>query len=126
MEESECETSSSEGEISVLELPQIWQKPAFQELLHTLKRLYIEPPIWNIGVSRAEIQQQRRDTQGYREFANYLGNVIKSDLKWIEDEQHREEIWTEASKRLSERCGRAGRFGWPWSPFCVLTISSNG
>jgi len=125
-EEADSETSWSEVEFSVLDLPQIWQKPAFQELLQTLRGLHQEPRIWNLAITRAEMQQHRRDTQGYREIANYLGNVIKSDLGWIDDEQQREEIWTEASKRLAERCGRTGRFGWSRSPFYALTMSSHG
>jgi predicted nicotinamide N-methyase len=38
----------------------------------------------------------------------YLTSIISSDLRWIEDEEAQEEIWSQASLRLSERSGRSG------------------
>ena len=88
----------------------MWQKPAFQELLSCLQQLRVEPPVWNLKISRAEILREQDTTvQHRREIASYLSSVISSNLGWIEDEDQREQLWTEASKRLSERCGRAGR-----------------
>ncbi|KAK3341370.1 putative methyltransferase-domain-containing protein [Lasiosphaeria hispida] len=90
------------------ELPQLWQKPAFEHLLTCLKHLHLEPPIWGLKVSRDDIlrkQQQQRDATDRREIISFLSCIIKSTLGWIDDEQ-REQVWEEASKRLSERCGR--------------------
>lgn len=90
--------------------PQIWQKPAFEALLECLKKLRVDPPVWNLKISRSEmLREQDTTVQHRREIAAYLSSVIKSNLGWIDDEEQREQIWTEASKRLSERCGRAGR-----------------
>ncbi|KAG7138396.1 Protein-lysine N-methyltransferase EFM2 like protein [Verticillium longisporum] len=36
----------------------------------------------------------------------YLSSIVKSGLTWIDDEEEKEFIWSEASRRLSERCGR--------------------
>lgn len=91
------------------DLPQVWQKPASADLLEALHKLHIEPPVWNLKVSRDEIlKEQDTSTQHAREIAAYLSRIIGSELGWIDDEEQREAIWTEASKRFSERCGRSG------------------
>lgn len=96
--------------VSAPDLPQVWQKPAFQVLLGVLQELRVDPPVWNLKISRTEIQKEQDTTvQHRREIATYLSSIIKSGLVWIEDEEDREIIWEEASKRLSERCGRSGR-----------------
>ncbi len=92
------------------QLVQLWQKPAFQDLLGCLQRLRQDPPVWNLRASRLEMSRDQEATaQDRREVASYLSGIIKSGLAWIEDEDEKEVIWTEASKRMSERCGRAGR-----------------
>ncbi|KAH8883893.1 hypothetical protein GQ53DRAFT_752732 [Thozetella sp. PMI_491] len=89
------------------QLVQLWQKPAFQELLECLNKLRQEPPVWNLNATRSEILEEQESTaHSRREINLYLSNIIKSGLAWIENEDDREEIWTEASKRMSERCGR--------------------
>lgn len=96
--------------VSEPELPQVWQKPAFASLLQALQHLRIDPPMWNIKASRTEIIEKQESTARHRrEIAAYLSSIIKSGLVWIEDEEDREAIWEEASKRFSERCGRSGR-----------------
>lgn len=88
----------------------IWQKPAFQEILDCLEKLRVDPPVWNLKASRAEILTEQDTTvQDRREIVSYLSSVISSNLGWIEDEDQREQLWTEASRRLAERCGRSGR-----------------
>ncbi|KAI8957995.1 putative methyltransferase-domain-containing protein [Daldinia sp. FL1419] len=95
--------------ICVADFPQTWQKPSSGELLAALKQLQIEPPIWNPGTSRKVILETCQNTaQSRREAAAYLSSVIKSSLAWIEDEDEKEAVWDEASRRLAERCGRAG------------------
>jgi hypothetical protein len=39
---------------------------------------------------------------------SFLSTVIKSSLAWLGSDDEREVIWEEASKRMSERCGRTG------------------
>lgn len=91
------------------DLPQVWQKPASTELLEALQKLRVEPPVWNLKVSRAEIlKEQESNTQHAREIAAYLSRIIGSELAWIPEEEDREAVWAEASKRFSERCGRSG------------------
>lgn len=90
-------------------LPHLWQKPAAQDLLDCLKELRIEPRVWNLKVSRAEIlkeQSQIFAARDKREIISFLSSIIKSSLSWIDSDDAQEEIWNEASKRLSERCGR--------------------
>lgn len=36
-----------------------------------------------------------------------MSSIIKSSLGWIENDDEKEALWEEASRRLSERCGRA-------------------
>ena len=92
------------------DLPQPWQKPAFEGLMDCLARLRVDPPVWNLKASRSEIlRAQDTPVRMRREVLSYLSNIIKSNLEWIEDEDQREMVWAEACKRLSERCGRAGR-----------------
>ncbi|ROV93427.1 hypothetical protein VMCG_08382 [Cytospora schulzeri] len=94
--------------VSALDLPQVWQKPAFAALLEALQNLRIDPPMWNIKASRTEIIEKQESTaQHRREVAAYLSSIIKSGLTWFEDEEERDAIWEEASKRFSERCGRS-------------------
>lgn len=96
--------------VSAFDLPQVWQKPAAADLLEALESLRVDPPVWNLKISRAEILKEQDTTVHHRrEIAAYLSAIIKSELAWVDDEEDREAIWTEASKRFSERCGRSGR-----------------
>lgn len=96
---------------SPLDLPQVWQKPTFPVLLAALQGLRVDPPVWNLKASRTEmLKPQETVTQDPREIAAYLSTIIKSPLSWLVDEEDREAIWEEASRRFSERCGRSGTF----------------
>ncbi|KAL1873022.1 Protein-lysine N-methyltransferase rrg1 [Diaporthe australafricana] len=93
---------------SPLDLPQVWQKPAFHILLEALQGLRVDPPVWNLKASRDEmLKHQDAAVEDPREIAAYLSTIIKSPLGWLEDDEDREAIWDEASKRFSERCGRS-------------------
>ncbi|KAI4870205.1 putative methyltransferase-domain-containing protein [Hypoxylon rubiginosum] len=95
--------------ICIADFPQVWQKPSSEELLASLKRLQVEPPIWSPGTPRKVIQETYRNAAQFRlEVAAYLSSIIKSNLGWIQDDDEKEALWEEASRRLSERCGRAG------------------
>lgn len=119
--------------VSAFDLPQIWQKPASADLLEALQALHVDPPVWNLKISRTEILKEQDTTVQHRkEIAAYLSTIIKSPLSWIDDEEDREAVWTEASKRFSERCGRSGMYpnmrvflchqGDEW----LTSLSSNG
>lgn len=92
------------------QLTHLWQKPCFADLFACLQGLRVEPPVWSVKTSRAEIleKQQQQHVVDSREIISFLSLVIKSSLAWIEDDYEREQIWDEASKRLTERCGRTG------------------
>lgn len=95
-------------DISPLDFPQVYQKPPFGDLISTLHSLELAPPIWKHKSRRTDIihQQESLASQKKAEVTRYLSTIIKSELLWIEDEEQREEIWAQASKRMSERCGR--------------------
>lgn len=95
-------------DLSPLDFPQVYQKPAFDDLMATLRSLELAPPIWTHKSRRDDIIQQQESLASMKkaEVTRYLSTIIGSPLKWIEDEDQREEIWEQASKRMSERCGR--------------------
>ncbi|KAI1209748.1 S-adenosylmethionine-dependent methyltransferase-like protein [Annulohypoxylon truncatum] len=94
--------------ISVADFPQVWQKPSAEELLASLKKLQVEPPIWNPKTSRKIIIETCQNAAQFRrEVAAYLSSIVSSSLGWIQDDDEKEALWDEASRRLSERCGRA-------------------
>jgi hypothetical protein len=95
-------------DISPLDFPQVYQKPAFDDLMATLCSLELAPPIWTHKSRRGDIIQQQESLASMKkaEVTRYLSTIIGSPLQWMEDEDQREEIWEQASKRMSERCGR--------------------
>ncbi|KAI1492798.1 putative methyltransferase-domain-containing protein [Biscogniauxia mediterranea] len=95
--------------ISPADFPQVWQRPSFEDLMACLKRLEVEPPVWNPTTSRRIILENHQNAAQFRrEVAAYLSSIISNSLKWIPDDDQKEALWDEASRRLSERCGRAG------------------
>lgn len=91
------------------ELAHLWQKPAFEVLLACLKKLRVEPRVWSLQESRADILKAQTVTaHERREIVSFLSTVISSPLAWLDSDDEREILWEEASKRMSERCGRTG------------------
>lgn len=91
------------------DFPQVWQRPSFEDLLTCLRELHIELPIWDPAASKKAPQRNRENTaRSRRDVTSYLASIISSALKWLEDDDQREVIWEEASRCLSQRCGRAG------------------
>ncbi|KAK0670759.1 putative methyltransferase-domain-containing protein [Cercophora samala] len=91
------------------DLPHLWQKPAYPVILEALGKLKVEPPVWGARVSRSEILKQQAAVQTAHERKEaivFLSSIIKSGLSWLGDDDEREVVWEEASKRMSERCGR--------------------
>jgi hypothetical protein len=94
-------------EANPADYPQMWQKPAYEELLACLESLKILAPVWNPKQRQSDILQAQEASSLYRrEISIYLSSIIKSGLGWIEDDDQKEMLWTEASRRMSERCGR--------------------
>lgn len=100
---------STTGFDTVFDLPQLYSHPSAEELISTLDYLALEPPSW-------DHQSRSSEPQGGRNFKitevgmpNYLTSIVASPLSWIHEDR-REEIWEAASKRLSERSGRAGEW----------------
>lgn len=67
------------------------------------------------------LKHQDTASQDPREISAYLSTIIKSPLSWLDDED-REAIWDEASRRFSERCGRSGTSN--TLPYLVGTLRS--
>ncbi|KKA28175.1 hypothetical protein TD95_004077 [Thielaviopsis punctulata] len=96
---------------SVLDFPQPWQKPPFAVLIACLRSLELKPIIWAPGTKKQRPQKTAEHRlytpQHAQEIAIYLAGIIKSPLKWLESDEEREQVWDEASKRISERSGRS-------------------
>ncbi|KAI9899238.1 hypothetical protein N3K66_005699 [Trichothecium roseum] len=93
---------------AVEDFPQTWERPPFADLVEALKSLELKPPIWNHKRKRDDIlvEQESLASQKKSEVTRYLASIIKSPLSWLPDDEEKEELWTLASKRMSERCGR--------------------
>lgn len=97
----------------MLDLPQLYTKPSAEALLRTLDLLTVVPPSWdraNADSSNASNHVSlpleppvQTNPEGV---TRYLTSIVSSSLKWIEDDDAKEEIWSHASARLSERSGR--------------------
>ncbi|KAJ2898072.1 Protein-lysine N-methyltransferase EFM2 [Zalerion maritima] len=120
--------ASTPGYIHPLDFPYPYQKPTFTSLLSCLQTLRLDPPTWGSkSKSRSSLsshqgeQESRHQRQQHRQLVtSYLTRIISSPLSWIPSDDEREILWEEASRRLSERCGRSGmgemtRF-WPFVP----------
>lgn len=90
--------------ISVLDLPQLYQKPSAEAILAVLDDLALAPQSWDAATETSKKKQISEEG-----VPAYLTKIVSSSLKWIEDDQIKEKIWETASERLSERSGRTGR-----------------
>jgi len=84
---------------SVLDLPQLYQKPSLRTLRETLYLLAVKPRSFE-GLAAPLVHPKG--------LSNYLTGIVGSRLSWIQDESEKEIIWELASQRLSERSGRSG------------------
>ena len=90
--------------LSVLDLPQIYQRPLSETLLSVLDDLALAPPSWDVDI---KVSSKRSISE--EGVPAYLIKIVSSPLPWIEDDNIKEKIWEAASQRLSERSGRTGR-----------------
>ncbi|WEW54657.1 Protein-lysine N-methyltransferase rrg1 [Emydomyces testavorans] len=89
--------------LHVLDLPQLYTKPAAAEILRALDLLAIQPRTFNRSEDLTQ-DSQPIDPSG---IAQYLTGIISSALSWVDCDELRETIWDAASTRLCERSGRA-------------------
>lgn len=95
--------------MEVADLPQLWQRPKYDDIMSALTSLELCPPIWSHRQRKAKAVQTQESLASQRkgEAMRYLSTIVSSPLDWIEDEDVREKIWDAASARMAERCGRA-------------------
>lgn len=89
----------------MLDLPQLHTKPTNDEISRALASLKVKPLSWN-----ASQNEQFQIVENRTAVASYLTKIVASGLTWISNEEHRVELWETASRRLSERAGRFGKF----------------
>ena len=94
-------------QILVLDLPQLYTKPAGAEILQALELLKTKPRTFSIDADDVGPNGRWRQTPATPQ---YLTSIISSSLSWLESDDLREAVWDAASARLSERSGRAGGF----------------
>jgi predicted nicotinamide N-methyase len=101
----------------VLDLPQLYTKPSADILLQTLSLLTSAPRSWDRTKTLAGSENIHEKAQGHEPeslsphinpegVTRYLTSIVSSGLQWIDDDDAKEEIWNQASARLSERSGR--------------------
>ncbi|TRX93821.1 hypothetical protein FHL15_005203 [Xylaria flabelliformis] len=91
------------------DFPQLWQRPPFKDLLACLNELHIKPQVWTSAGPRKSLQENQENTARHRRAViSYLAGIVSNALRWLNDDEQREAIWDEASRCLSQRCGRAG------------------
>lgn len=108
--------SRSNHFVPVLDLPQLYTKPSAEALLETLALLTSAPPSWeyqsdDTTTARSDLDNHERAITGVAKVdpegvTRYLTSIVSNSLRWIHDEEVKEEIWSQASHRLSERSGR--------------------
>lgn len=92
-----------------LDLPRLRSEPAAEVLLAALEGLVVPPPSWDRPADvTAEIALASSRGASDAALAHWLTRLVGSDLWWIEDDEAKEQIWSSASKRMAERCGRTG------------------
>lgn len=118
--------------MSVLDLPQMYQRPSYDALRSTLEALKLAPPVWKPRVRHQQQSREGKDEGKGKEqqhvgeqeevlereaamavdhhradVTRYLSGIIKSPLSWINDDAQKDYLWELASRRMSERCGRS-------------------
>jgi predicted nicotinamide N-methyase len=99
------------ADVEVLDLPQLYTKPSAHQLMGALTSLKLSMPSWDVEEVTSKSQtfvRSQNDELDNRGLSAYLTSIIASSLNWIESDDLREDIWQQASARLSERSGRSG------------------
>ena len=100
----------------MLDLPQLYTRPPAETILETLELLTLTPQSWDVerdANTKLEHPEHSKQNAGRRNVqvnpegvTRYLTGIVSNPLKWIHDDDVKEEIWNQASSRLSERSGR--------------------
>ncbi|KAI9730714.1 MAG: hypothetical protein M1834_005683 [Cirrosporium novae-zelandiae] len=90
--------------LHVLDLPQLYEKPTAQVLLHTLKTIALENPTLETSHHNKKSLVVSNRQVDRVEFARYLTSIIASRLTWM-NESEKEQVWNTAAARLSEQSG---------------------
>jgi D-xylulose reductase len=88
-------------------LPQLYTKPSGNQLTEALESLKLSVLSWDVD-GAAKKNATLSPSLDDRALSTYLTSIIASSLKWIESDELREQVWEQASARLSERSGRSG------------------
>jgi hypothetical protein len=91
----------------VLDLPQLYTKPSAKLILETLALFTTAPPSWESREQNGTQTQSKAVQINPEGVTRYLTGIVSNDLRWIEDDAAKEDIWDQASARLSERSGRS-------------------
>lgn len=99
---------------TVLDLPQLYQRPFYDVLLATLSDLSLTPLSWETpqgpdSSTPSSTGARVRPKVSPQGIPAYLTSIISSPLHWLDNDEQREHVWETASQRLSERSGRSGR-----------------
>ncbi|KAF9691883.1 hypothetical protein EKO04_010012 [Ascochyta lentis] len=102
--------------LDVLDLPQLYTRPSAQALIDTLQLLTLAPQSWDIeeepNSEKGQVEHGGHTSKSRVVQVNpegvtrYLTSIVSNPLKWIHDDEVKEDIWNQASVRLSERSGR--------------------
>lgn len=91
---------------TVLDLPQIYQKPSGTDLIKALALLTLQPRSFALSAT----DTPKGPAVHPAGVTQYLTSVISSALAWLDTDELREAVWDAAAARLSERSGRTGGF----------------
>ncbi|KAI9773337.1 MAG: hypothetical protein M1840_007552 [Geoglossum simile] len=99
----------------LFDLPQLYTKPPFSELLSALELVAVAPASWD-GATGSNSGNESLEAGCFdarkvceEGVPNYLTGIIKSPLAWLSSPSERERVWETASRRLSERAGRSAQ-----------------
>ena len=112
----------------MLDLPQLYQRPAASVLLSTLADLAIAPTSWDRSDAQPPMKKRKINETG---IPGWLTRIVANTLYWIEDDNVKEQIWEAASQRLSERSGRSAMgamtrtFGIPIESYAMPSYPSD-
>lgn len=97
-------SASPEADQKQVDLPNLRTNPSADILLTNLALFAYPTDLRNFGENTNDgaIFYGVSGTELFR----WLTSVVSSSLEWIESEDDKDEIWSQASMRMAERCGR--------------------
>lgn len=97
-----------------MDLPSLRRNPSYNTILKALESLQLKPSSWD-ATAVPEVTYPEGDATANA----FLISVIMSEFEWLQDmkddagavlsvDDQKEKLISEASSRMSERCGRSG------------------